>query len=233
MKKTIFTISVCLLASGLAHAGNEQITTAMDDMDAKHKTCLERISKDSDLAYEEAMIWQSKGGGRRARHCVAMALFALGHEDEAAFRLEKLARSPDGGNTALRVGYYAESAGMWLKAGLPRKAYDAASAGLKLDKTDVNLRIERARVYVALGKPEYAETDLSSVLAFSPNEARALRYRADVRLRLKKLALAKADIDRSVRLNIKDIDSLLVRGQINEAIRISKMHKTAHKKGQK
>ena len=30
------------------------------------------------------MIWQDEGGGRRAKHCVAMSLFALGHEVEAA-----------------------------------------------------------------------------------------------------------------------------------------------------
>ena len=43
------------------------------------------------------MIWQDEGGGRRAKHCVAMSLFALGHEVEAAARLDALAIASDGG----------------------------------------------------------------------------------------------------------------------------------------
>ncbi|MGB0906187.1 MAG: hypothetical protein ACPGVT_01745, partial [Maricaulaceae bacterium] len=65
------------------------------EFDAKHKECLERIAVDADLAYEEAMIWRGDGGGRRAKHCVAMALYAVGHTEEAAHRLNKLAVAPD------------------------------------------------------------------------------------------------------------------------------------------
>ena len=200
-----------------ARAGEAQ---PPDAMDLRHEACLERIAEDSELAYEEAMIWQSQGGGRRARHCVAMTLFALGHEGEAASRLEKLAVSPDGGNMKLRIGYYAEAADMWLTAQEPRKAYGAATKGLEIARADIELRIVRARAYSALGRWDYAETDLTSVLAFSPHQPRALRYRADTRLRQGKLALAKADIDKSVAINESDIDSLLVRGKIIEAIRL-------------
>ena len=71
--------------------------------DAKHKECLERIAVDNELAFEEAMIWQDDGGGRRAKHCVAMALYALGHEDEAAHRLDTLAKARDGGLSLIHI----------------------------------------------------------------------------------------------------------------------------------
>ncbi len=191
------------------------------DFDKKHEDCLERIAKDADLAYEEAMIWQSQGGGRRARHCVAMTLFALGHADEAAHRLDALAKSTDGGTPAMRSNYYVEAADLWLKASEPRNAYDSASAGLKIVQGDVDLRIVRARAYAAMGRWDYAETDLSSALAFTPSEPRALRYRADARLRQDKLALAKIDIDNAMRVDGENIDTLLVRGKINEALRLA------------
>ncbi len=191
------------------------------DFDAKHKTCLEQIAKDAELAYEEAMIWQSIGGGRRARHCVAMSLFALGHADEAAFRLEKLAKAPDGGSPAMRVGFYVEAADLWLKAELPRNAYDAATAGLEIAKSNIDLRIARARAYAVLGRWDYAEIDLSSALAFVPNDPRALRYRADARLRQGKLILAQADIRRAMMYDGQNVDVLLIRGKIKEALRLS------------
>ncbi|HHL42209.1 MAG TPA: hypothetical protein ENJ42_01200 [Hellea balneolensis] len=200
-----------------------QLALAQTDFDKKHEQCLKQIAQDAEIAFEEALIWQSQGGGRRAKHCVAMALFALDHADEAAFRLEKLAKAPDGGDNDMRAGYYAESADLWLEAKLPRKAYDAATAGLDLKRDDVDLRIVRARAYAALGRWDYAEIDLTSALAFHPDEPRALRFRADARLRQDKLDLAKQDIDRAVQLDGKNIDTLLVRGKINEALRLAKL----------
>ncbi len=198
-----------------------EVNTTDDDFDIRHEACLEKIADDAELAYEEAMIWQSDGGGRRARHCVAMTLFALGHPDEAAHRLDKLATSPDGGNAAMRAGFYVEAADMWLNADEPRNAYKSASEGLDIDKENVDLRIARARAYAALDRWDYAETDLSNALAFSPENARALRYRADARKRQNKLDLAKADIEKALIYDGTNIDTLLVRGEINEAIRLA------------
>ena len=47
------------------------------EFDKKHKLCLEQISKDTSMAFEMAMIWQDEGGGRRAKHCVALCHFLL------------------------------------------------------------------------------------------------------------------------------------------------------------
>lgn len=212
------------MVSGLPALADEVNKTA-PDFEARHKVCLEKIADDAELAYEDAMIWQDEGGGRRARHCVAMTLFALGHADEAAFRLDKLAKSPDGGSPEMRVGYYVEAADMWINAELPRKAYDSATEGLKIIKTDVNLRIARARAYAAMGRWDYAEIDLTNALGYEPDNPRALRYRADARKRQNKLALAKADIDRALIYDGQNVDTLLVRGEINEAMRLAELEK--------
>ncbi|PHR92613.1 MAG: hypothetical protein COA69_07195 [Robiginitomaculum sp.] len=190
------------------------------DFDARHKACLEQIAQDEELALEEAMIWQSQGGGRRARHCVAMALSASGHPDEGALRLEKLAKAPDGGSPPMRAGFYVEAADLWLEAQQPRKAIETATVGLKIAAAHIDLYIVRARAYAALERWDFAETDLSSALAYVPDDPRALRYRADARLQKGKLDLAQADIHKAVALDGENIDILLVRGKIIEAIRL-------------
>lgn len=221
--KTILSIATLyLLLSGVPALADE-VNKAVPDFEARHKACLEEISDDAEQAYENAMIWQSQGGGRRARHCVAMTLFALGHADESAFRLDKLAKSPDGGSPAMRAGYYVEAADMWINANLPRNAYNSATAGLEIAKSNVDLRIARARAYAAMGRWDYAEIDLSNALGYEPNNARALRYRADARKRQNKLTLAKADIDKAMVYDGQNVDTLLVRGEINEAIRLAKV----------
>ena len=223
--KTIFTLLLSLpLIASSAYAAD---LTA--EFDAKHKACLERIAEDNELAYEEAMIWQDEGGGRRAKHCVAMALYALGHEDEAANRLDSLAIASDGGTKKMRADFYAEAANFWLVAGEAERAYKSASEGLKLRKDHVDLRIARARAYALLERYDYAETDLTSVLKFSPNNADALRYRADAKMKQGRLSEAKTDIESALRADPTKVETALLRGQINEAIRLDKIALTSPK----
>jgi tetratricopeptide (TPR) repeat protein len=223
--KTIFTLLLSLpLIASSAYAAD---LTA--EFDAKHKACLERIAEDNELAYEEAMIWQDEGGGRRAKHCVAMALYALGHEDEAAHRLDSLAIASDGGTKKMRADFYAEAANFWLVAGEAERAYKSASEGLKLRKDHVDLRIARARAYALLERYDYAETDLTSVLKFSPNNADALRYRADAKMKQGRLSEAKTDIESALRADPTKVETALLRGQINEAIRLDKIALTSPK----
>lgn len=191
------------------------------NFDVRHAECLEAITKDAQNAYEEAMIWRGDGGGRRAKHCEAMTLFAIGHHEEAAHRLNILAKAADGGTDNMRADFYAEAADFWLVAKLPREAYASASAGLQLKENHTALRIARARSYALLGHYEYAETDLTSALVYDPKNAAALRYRADARRNLGKLQDAKVDIEMSLELDFSSVETALVRGEIIEAIRLA------------
>ncbi|MGJ8562917.1 MAG: tetratricopeptide repeat protein [Alphaproteobacteria bacterium] len=205
----------------LAEASFAEDLTAQ--FDAKHKTCLENIAIDADLAFEDAMIWRGDGGGRRARHCEAMALFALGHKEEAARRLDILAKTPDAGNKIMQSNYYAEAADFWLMANKPEDAYASATAGLALRKDNVALRIARARAYALQGRYDHAETDLTSALAFEPGHAGALRYRADARFEQGKIQDAKTDIEASLNADPNSVETALLRGRINEALRETAM----------
>lgn len=188
--------------------------------DARHKACLEQIGQDADLAYEEALIWRGDGGGRRARHCEAMALFALGHKEEAANRLDALSKAPDGGSPEMRANFAAEAANFWLISDEPERAYASASHGLETDQKHTASRIARARAYALLEHYDYAETDLTSALIFEPDNAEALRYRADARHRQDKLSAALEDIERALAIDPTSVETAVVRGQIREAIRI-------------
>jgi len=219
----LFTHVACIL-SGLCLISTpsfaEDLTT---EFDARHKTCLEDIAVDAQEAYEKALQWRDEGGGRRAKHCVAMSLFALGHEDEAAFRLDALAAGADGGSTATRVKHYAEAANFWLTANEADKAYASASAGLKLEYDHLDLRIARARAYALSGRYDYAETDLTSVLTLKSNHSAALRYRADARFKQDKVQEAHDDIEAALNLDPTSVETALLRGQIREAMRLAEL----------
>ena len=219
------SLLLSLPAFAICFAGSSFAADLTEEFDAKHKECLERIAQDNQLAFEEAMIWQDEGGGRRAKHCVAMALYALGHEDEAANRLDSLAMASDGGTKLMRADFYAEAANFWLIDGQADRAYKSASDGLKLRKDHVDLRIARARAYAMLERYDFAETDLTSVLSFEPDHADALRYRADAKMKQGRLSEAKLDIERALRADPSKVETALLRGHINEAIRIEALPK--------
>jgi len=191
----LFPYVACLI-SGLCFISTPSFAEDLTaEFDARHKTCLEDIAVSAEEAYEKALQWRDQGGGRRAKHCVAMALFALGHEGEAAFRLDNLAAGADGGSTSTRVKHYAEAANFWLTANEAEKAYASASAGLKLEYDHLDLRIARARAYALSGRYDYAETDLTSVLTLDPKHSAALRYRADARFKQDKVKEAETDVE--------------------------------------
>ena len=195
--------------------------------DQRHHACLEAIAEDAENAYESAATWVGRGGGFRARHCEAMALFALDHAGEAATRLDALvAEFPGPGGLAgrdaeldrLRVNYSTEAAQAWLQAGELSRAWNSATLALDTDEGAAEARIVRARVYVALERVEDADVDLTSALAFHPDHAELLRYRADVRRRLGRLDAALADAEASLAL-APGVDTALIRGHILEARR--------------
>lgn len=218
MNKAILLTGIFSLAMSFAAVADDRTL----EFDEKHKACLEQIAEDAEVAYEDAMIWRGDGGGRRARHCEAMALFALGHKQEAAHRLDLLGGMVGQLSPQMRKNYYLEAANFWLMSEETMKAYESSTAGLTIDTEDVGLRIARARVYALLNRYKDAETDLSSALAYEPNHTDALRYRADARYKLGKLDAAKIDIDKAM-LAGPTVESALVRGHIIEALRVRKV----------
>ena len=221
MKKAIVLTGILTLATGFAASADDRT----QEFEEKHKACLEQIAVNAELAYEEAMIWRDDGGGRRARHCEAMALFALGHKEQAAHRLDQLGGMIGQLSPQMRKNYFLEAANFWLMSGETMQAYESASSGLKIDEQDVGLRIARARVYALLGRYEDAETDLTSALEFEPEHPDALRYRADARHKLGKLEEAKIDIDKAM-ISKVGVETALIRGNIVEALRVKALKDT-------
>lgn len=211
---------ICLLAVAIAALSTPSLSADLTaEFDQRHKECLGSIAEDAAEAYEDALAWTDEGGGRRAKHCVAMALFALGQEKQAAFKLDELAAASDGGSPAMRANFYSEAANFWLIAEEADKAYLSATAGLKIAYDHLDLRIARARAYALNERYDYAETDLTSVLTLDNRRADALRYRADAKFKQDKLDEAAVDIEAALDLDPTSVETALLRGKIREAMR--------------
>lgn len=189
------------------------------NFDLRHEACLDQISNEPEAAYEAALTWQSEGGGQRAEHCVAMALFGLGRTRLAAHRLERIARAPHSVTDTQKADYFYEAANFWLIDEDYEKALAASSAGLELRSEHTDLMITRARAHAGDGRYKAAQKDLDQVLKLSPTHAEAYRYRADLHRRNNDLDAALRDVEKSLTLDATQIETALLRGDIREAIR--------------
>lgn len=185
--------------------------------------CIARIDVDAEEAYEDALAWSFEGNRPGARQCVALALIALGHEDEGAARLEELANASDGGTMEQRALYLTQAGNAWLVAGAPEAAVVTLTNALKIMPNEPNLLVDRAGAQILLGKWPEAIKDLDKALEALPGLAAAHQLRAEARLNMNDLEPALADVKAAMAAEPDNIDTLVLRGRIREAIRLSEV----------
>jgi len=185
--------------------------------------CIARIDVDAEEAYEDALAWSFEGNRPGARQCVALALIALGQEDEGAARLEELANASDGGTMEQRALYLTQAGNAWLVAGAPEAAIVTLTNALKIMPNEPNLLVDRASAQILLGKWSEAIKDLDKALEALPGLAAAHQLRAEARLNMNDLEPALADVKAAMAAEPDNIDTLVLRGRIREAIRLSEV----------
>ena len=185
----------------------------------RHAACVERIATEPAEAYEDGLAWTSQGGGWPARHCAALALVALGHPGEAATRLEALGRTANGASARSRAILLGHAADAWLDAEEPERAAIAFAAGLEVDPGDYGLASGRAEALLAAGRAVEAAAAASAAIDLDPARAEAWRLRAEARLALGDAQAALSDVEAARARAPHNVDILLLRGRVREAMR--------------
>lgn len=185
----------------------------------QYRRCVELIPGDADAAFGTASTWAEQGGGAPALHCAALALLDLGHEADAARRLENLARAPGAGDVPLRMEILGQAGNAWMIAGDPSRAADVFTAGITLgqgiENTDpTTLIYDRARARALLEEWQAVETDLSFVLAKRPGDLSALVLRSAARRSLDRIPQAREDVAAALAIAPEDPAALIERGQL-------------------
>jgi tetratricopeptide (TPR) repeat protein len=180
----------------------------------QYNACTELALRDPELGFERAIAWRDMGGGAPARHCVTVALYALGQFAEAAKRLEELAAEGDTLPLPLRTALLGQAGEAWMAARDYERAHAALSAALKITPDDVTLLIERS--LAAAGAASYFDAldDLNRAIDLAPDNADALAYRAAAFRYLDSLDLANDDVERALQVNPSHLGALLERGNL-------------------
>lgn len=189
--------------------------------EARLEACVAKIETDPENAYEDGLAWSFEGNRPGARQCTALALIALGNYENGAQRLQALATAPDAGTMEQRAVYLSQAGQAWMMAGAADAAAVSFSEALKLAPGTVELLMDRASAYILNEQWDEALSDLDFALASSPDFGPAHQLRAEVHLNKKSYDLAMQDVQASLAADPKNIDTLLIRGRVREAIRIA------------
>lgn len=212
---------IAMVAAGAALFLQQSIGAELAAAEAaKLEACVEKIETDPEEAYEDALAWTFEGNRPGARQCTALALIALGNVEEGAVRLENLSMASDGGTIEQRAVYLSQAGNAWLQIGAAEAAAVSFSEALRLMPNENDLLLDRAGAYMLIDKWDEAMADLNAAIANAPGDALAHQMRAEVHLNKDALELAMKDVETSMAANPTNIDTLVVRGRVREAIRI-------------
>ena len=179
--------------------------------DDNYERCLTLLTEDPSGAEAAAGVWQTKGGGDGAVHCLALAQIATGQVLAGAALLERLGQDSAAAEPA-RALVLGQAAQARMLAEQPDQALRDATAALALAPDDLGLLIYRASVAARLGQHETAIGDLSAALARDAERADALVVRAASWRAMNRLDRAALDIARAIELNPDDPEAWLERG---------------------
>ena len=210
-----------LIALTAAFAMMQNASAAFDQAEqARLESCIERIETEPEEAYEDGLAWIHKGNRPSARQCVALALVALDREAEGASRLEQLANATDGGTLEQRAIYLTQAGHAWIQARNPEAAVVTFTNALKLMPGTSDLLIDRAGAYMLQSKWDLAITDLDAALLANPSSGPAYQMRAEAHLKSGNLERAMDDVKGAMAADPENIDTLVLRGDVREALRI-------------
>ena len=185
-------------------------------------TCIHNVDTAPLEAYEDSLAWLGNGNRPKARYCNAIALLALERFEEGAARLEALANAPDPISLEDRALYMAQAGNAWLTANYPEAAIVALSEALELQPTNPDMLKDRAAAYLALARWIEGVDDLNAALEIAPADPEALALRARAHLATENYPAAQADMQDARLQQPENIDLLVLRGDIREAIRLSR-----------
>lgn len=181
----------------------------------QYRDCIKLAQLKPEDGFESAIAWRDLGGGEPARHCVAVALISLGKYEEAATRLDALAKDSTAGPGVV-AGILAQAGQAWMMADNLEFAWRDQSRALELVPNNPQLWVDRAMALGLAGQYWEAIDDLNAALDLKPDHTEALIYRASAWRLLESYDLAMTDIENVLGRDPQNVQALFERGKLHQ-----------------
>ena len=197
-------------------------TEARHDERMRYQACIAMSGEDAGAALEEAQTWRIEGGGWPAEVCEAHAFIGLNDHAVAAAILEELAAERRPGMVEEeRVDFFTLAAESRQALGDHEAALANFDAALAIDPGAILTRTGRARLYRDQADWPALARDAEDLIRRVPELAIGWQMRGAYRLETGDLDGAWQDMERARELEPDRIETLVLRGRINEARRLA------------
>lgn len=183
---------------------------------ARYAQCIEALDDDIEAGRRIAQDWAISGGGAEARHCLALADLRAGYPKLAAARLEEIAERADAGDDFIRARILSQAAEAWLQADNVANAEAALEAAIELAPDAPELQFTAAKVYAAGGKWQAVFDAITAAEQAGVLSSEGYVLRARSRYQFGAFQEAAEDVVRALALNPRNIDALVLRGEIQQ-----------------
>jgi len=217
MRRNVFFLisSLGLALAAPAHAAEADTAAPADGN--RYDACVAMTESDAEEAFEEAIAWRDLGGSSPAEHCAAMALLAMGYSEEAAARLDALARKPESGTEEQRAELLLQAGDAWLLARRGDIAEQTFSAALTLTPRSADAWAARARARAMQEDWAQSLSDLNSAITYNNDKPEFFVLRSAAHEALGHETLARRDIETALDLDPNSPDALAERGMMRAA----------------
>ncbi|WP_203290762.1 tetratricopeptide repeat protein [Maricaulis parjimensis] len=214
-------LATCLLCLLISPAALAQ-TDARQEERIRYQACIAMTADDPVAALQEAQTWRIDGGGWPAEVCEAHAFIGLNDHAVAAAILEELAAERRPGMVEEeRVDFLTLAAESRMALGetdAARLDYDTA---LDINPSAILTRTGRARLFQQEADWPALSRDAEELIRRVPQLAIGWHLRGVYRLETGDLDGAWQDMERARELEPERVETLLLRGRINEARRLA------------
>lgn len=202
-----------MLVGTLPVYAQEKLTTAENEQ--QYAACMALVNQNPTEALESAVQWEKQGGGDAAQHCQALAMIGLKQYEDAGVLLERIAETMPQVKAPIASEVFGQAAYAWMLASKLQRALHDLNQGLSLSPKNVELLIDRARLYGESGMYFEALDDLNIAADISPKRPDIYAYRASAYISLSQLDIAADNLDQALLIAPDYPQALLERGRLH------------------
>lgn len=210
-------ISTGMILAGLMAAvpafAQDKLTSAENEQ--QYAACMALVDQNPTDALESAVQWEKQGGGDAAEHCQALALIGLKQYEDAGVLLEQIAETMPQVKAPVASEVFGQASYAWMLAGKTQRALHDLNQGITLSPKNVELLIDRARLYGESGMYFEALDDLNAAADLAPKRPDIYAYRASAYISLSQLDIAADNLDQALLLAADFPQALLERGRLH------------------
>lgn len=186
-----------------------------------YEACTELVSEAPEAGLDYAEAWQAEGGGRPARHCLAVALLNTDHPGSAGAILAGLGDEESEEDPGVAARLYLQAAEAFITAGKREETFVALKHAYEAAPDTPEVHMSAAMIYATAEEWEGVILTLDALERYAALSSDGLALRGRAKFKLERYAEAAKDAAAALKLDAYLVDAVVLRGDLlNQGVKL-------------